>query len=211
MISTEKAFARIADDLRAEGVAVIHDAFPPDLLDPLRDAAQSLPVGEFSAAAIGRGDGRQQDVSVRGDSIHWLGGENPAAARFLDHMERLRVHLNRRLFLGLFDYEAHFARYDPGARYQRHLDAFHGRGDRRVSTVFYLNDDWPADAGGELLIYRGESAQVLHRVRPTGNTLVVFLSDEFPHEVLPASQTRWSIAGWFRVNNSDGRKVDPAS
>jgi len=34
------------------------------------------------------------------------------------------------------------------------------------------------------------------------NRLVIFLSEEFPHEVLPANTHRYSIAGWFRVNNS---------
>lgn len=33
-------------------------------------------------------------------------------------------------------------------------------------------------------------------------TLVVFLSEEFEHEVLPAKRDRYSIAGWFRVNPS---------
>ena len=33
---------------------------------------------------------------------------------------------------------------------------------------------------------------------PEGGSLVVFLSAELPHEVLPASRERMSIAGWFR-------------
>ncbi|MEC7468361.1 MAG: 2OG-Fe(II) oxygenase, partial [Pseudomonadota bacterium] len=32
---------------------------------------------------------------------------------------------------------------------------------------------------------------------------------EFPHEVLPATRDRFSIAGWFRVNNSTAQRVDP--
>jgi len=30
----------------------------------------------------------------------------------------------------------------------------------------------------------------------------VFLSDKFPHEVLPAKKKRHSIAGWFRVDKT---------
>jgi SM-20-related protein len=44
---------------------------------------------------------------------------------------------------------------------------------------------------------------------PTYGTLVVFLSDEFPHEVLKAHRDRYSIAGWFRVNTTLGGTIDP--
>ncbi|MDQ7061154.1 MAG: 2OG-Fe(II) oxygenase [Sulfurimonas sp.] len=32
---------------------------------------------------------------------------------------------------------------------------------------------------------------------PQANTLVVFLSEKFPHEVKVAKKQRFSIAGWF--------------
>lgn len=38
---------------------------------------------------------------------------------------------------------------------------------------------------------------------------MLFLSEEFPHEVLPASRERYSIAGWFRVNGNGAGRVDP--
>jgi SM-20-related protein len=46
-------------------------------------------------------------------------------------------------------------------------------------------------------------------VPPKNGTLVLFLSEEFPHEVLVAKKTRYSIAGWFRINNSIGNQIDP--
>jgi len=39
--------------------------------------------------------------------------------------------------------------------------------------------------------------------------LVVFLSEEFPHEVLKAKRSRFSVAGWFRVNTSNAERADP--
>jgi SM-20-related protein len=39
----------------------------------------------------------------------------------------------------------------------------------------------------------------LIRVAPECGKLVIFLSEDFPHEVLPATQLRQSIAGWFRI------------
>ncbi|HEY8085443.1 MAG TPA: 2OG-Fe(II) oxygenase [Methylophilaceae bacterium] len=35
-------------------------------------------------------------------------------------------------------------------------------------------------------------------ISPQGGTLVVFFSDQFWHEVLPAKRDRFSIAGWFK-------------
>jgi SM-20-related protein len=39
---------------------------------------------------------------------------------------------------------------------------------------------------------------------------VVFESERFPHEVLAAQSIRYSIAGWFRTNNSMAGMIDPA-
>ncbi|HDX9011350.1 TPA: 2OG-Fe(II) oxygenase, partial [Aeromonas dhakensis] len=55
----------------------------------------------------------------------------------------------------------------------------------------------------------GDDEQFLMDVSPRGGRLVLFLSEEFPHEVLPANQERYSIAGWFRVNGSGNGRLDP--
>ena len=68
--------------------------------------------------------------------------------------------------------------------------------------VVYLNRDWQAEEGGELLIYKDEMPRADIKVSPGFGTLVVFLSEGFPHEVLPATRDRFSIATWFRVSNS---------
>ena len=34
---------------------------------------------------------------------------------------------------------------------------------------------------------------------PDGGTLVLFMSDDTPHEAKRATRERWSIAGWFRT------------
>jgi len=54
-----------------------------------------------------------------------------------------------------------------------------------------------------------DNEQFLMDVSPKGGRLVLFLSEEFPHEVLPANQERYSIAGWFRVNGSGNGRLDP--
>jgi len=68
-----------------------------------------------------------------------------------------------------------------------------------VTTVYYLNDEWGDSDGGELIVY-DENNKEIAKVIPNANTLVVFMSEKFPHEVLSANKKRYSIAGWFRVD-----------
>ena len=109
--------------------------------------------------------------------------------------------------MGLFDFECHFARYRQGDYYQKHLDAFSGRSNRVLTTVSYLND---VSQGGELALY-SEQDQLISTFLPKACSLIVFESERFPHEVLPAVDTRYSIAGWFRKNTSINGVLDPAS
>ena len=51
----------------------------------------------------------------------------------------------------------------------------------------------------ELQIY-SEDDQPLLQVKPQAGTMVLFESARFPHEVLAAHSTRYSIAGWFRID-----------
>ena len=41
------------------------------------------------------------------------------------------------------------------------------------------------------------------------DTVVMFLSEEIPHEVKPAQRDRYSVTGWFRLNSSSPDRVDP--
>lgn len=201
-------FDAIAAGLDRHGYAVIDAALPPSLTDALFIHLQSLAKEEFRHAGIGKQQEHQLNSSVRSDAISWLDGSYAASRDYLAWMEQLRLALNRRLFLGLFDFECHYAWYAPGTFYKKHYDAFKGRSNRIVSSVFYLNPSWPLDAGGELVIYDARDRE-LERVMPCYGRMVLFLSERFPHEVLPVQQARYSIAGWYRMNNSIGGRIDP--
>ncbi|NAW35339.1 2OG-Fe(II) oxygenase [Halomonas alimentaria] len=165
----------------------------------------------LAAAGIGRGNEHALRRDIRGDAIHWLDRESQAQRRYLAAMGELQHALNQALFLGLFEYEAHFAHYPPGAFYRKHLDSFRGRANRVISTVGYLNPDWPEDGGGEMLIFAADDPErEVARVRPAAGNFACFLSETVPHEVLPTRLPRASIAGWFRRNASLGGLVDPA-
>lgn len=190
----------IASALEQTGYIVLNDALPVPLLTALRARCEA--DDRFRASHIGRGQAKQHVTTIRGDSIAWLDEEDATDRAFLTEMDTLRRELNARLFLGLFDYESHYAIYRPGAGYARHSDVLQGKRNRVLTTVLYLNDAWDAENGGELLIYAEQGETPLATVWPKFGKLVIFLSEGFPHEVRPAHKTRRSIAGWFRVSGS---------
>lgn len=194
----EQLFDRIADALVDTGYLVLDNPLPKSLVDGLLANLQQQQAS-LNPAGVGRQGDYQRNDLVRGDSIQWLEPGVPAVTEFLSCMERLREAMNQRLYLGLFDYESHYAVYEPGAFYQKHRDAFRGKPGRKLSSVLYLNPEWDERQGGELVLYDEAGEQELLRLAPAYGRLVLFLSEDFPHEVLPATARRQSIAGWFRI------------
>lgn len=152
-------------------------------------------------AGIGRQQDFQLNAQIRRDQTHWLHDDNPIDQHYLQVMNALREGLNQRLFMGLFDYESHYAHYPPGTFYKRHMDAFKGQNKRMLTTVLYLNPDWQSDDGGALHIYAPDTGAMIEQVTPEMGTFVMFLSEQFPHEVLTTQRDRYSIAGWFRMRD----------
>ena len=161
----------------------------------------------LTPAGIGRQSAHQLNQQIRRDATQWFDGQSAAQQSYLALMAQLQQAFNRRCFLGLFDFECHFARYNEGDYYQKHVDAFSGRSNRVLTTVSYLNS---VSAGGELALY-DEHDQLIDKFLPTERSLLLFESERFPHEVLPALDVRYSIAGWFRKNASINGVLDPAS
>lgn len=207
--SETELFRSIVDQLADQGYCIVEQALSDELTQGLYQRVTALEKGEFKRGGIGRKQGLHLDDDYRTDEIHWLESTDKAEANYLAVMEQLRQTINQQLFIGLFDYEAHFAHYAPGTFYKRHLDAFKGETNRVVTTVFYLNLDWKDSDGGKIVLYADEnSKQTFKSVSPQAGTLVVFLSDQFPHEVLAAQRDRYSIAGWFRIK-ALGSMIDP--
>ncbi|MBL4791146.1 MAG: 2OG-Fe(II) oxygenase [Kordiimonadaceae bacterium] len=198
----EQTLDAIADAISKHGYVILPNALDTDLFEGLQRRVKGFTASDWKAAGIGRNREHQLDKQMRSDSIHWFTGHDASEDVFIDAMESLRTGLNRRLFLGLFDFEAHFAEYPEGAFYVKHIDALRGRSNRVLSVVYYLNTDWQQADSGELLIYSDDKGLPVERVLPEGGTLVLFESERFPHEVLAANRPRHSIAGWFRINEN---------
>lgn len=170
------------------------------LLLALREEVRILDRSEtMKAAGIGRGTDLMRDRSVRRDRIAWLQGMTAPQQALFAILDQVRLGLNRRLFLGLRRFEAHYATYHRGDFYRRHLDSFAGRASRVVSLVLYLNEDWSSEDGGALQVFNRDSQhEICGAVLPEMGRMALFMSEDVPHEVLPANRTRYSLACWFR-------------
>jgi SM-20-related protein len=188
----------MADGLAEHGWSQHNVFLSPELTLELAAECRVLAdSGALNPAGIGKGAAQLLRADIRGDRILWLqAGQSPACDRYLQIMENLRMTLNRELYLGLDEYESHFAFYAPGAGYQAHLDRFRDDDCRTVSVVIYLNQDWLPEQGGALRLH--PLGKCTEDIAPLGSRLVLFLSADMLHEVLPATRDRMSLAGWFR-------------
>ncbi len=197
----------LIDALATDGYYIWDDFLSEEEVTQLRDCIPD----NWKKARIGRNDDVTRIESIRSDKIQWL---KPAMgqpiANYLSKMEEIRQEVNRHFFLGLFEYEAHFAKYEKGDFYQKHLDCFKGNENRRLTTVFYMNESWSEEDAGELVVYDLNDKEIA-TIPPRGGRLLVFLSEQFPHEVLPTNAERFSIAGWFRINGVRDNLLDIAS
>lgn len=208
--SDDSLFSRIANDIEAKGYSIHVGAMPERLTSSLWHHQSHMKNEQFHLAGLGRTEDLLYDERIRRDEICWITGESLAGRQWLKWAAELQQTINRRLFLGLFSFESHFAHYAPGAFYRKHRDAFRGQANRVLSVVVYLNKDWTDADGGELVLYANDGDELGIKVQPSWGTVVVFLSEEFPHEVLPAKRDRYSIAGWYRLNTSTFERADPA-
>ncbi|MFZ3442918.1 2OG-Fe(II) oxygenase [Vibrio harveyi] len=197
---------KLIDALSTHGYYIWDDFISQEEVAELRDCIPD----DWKKARIGRNDDVTRIETIRSDKIQWLKRDMGApVASFLDKMEEIRLEANRHFFLGLFEYEAHFAKYEKGDFYQKHLDCFKGNENRRLTTVFYMNESWSEEDAGELVVYDLNDNKIAI-IPPRSGRLFVFLSEQFPHEVLPTNAERFSIAGWFRINGVKDNQLDIA-
>ncbi|BCP51520.1 SM-20 [Kaistia sp. 32K] len=197
--------------LAEHGFAVVDRLFDPALIQALAGELGSMEsAGAMASAGVGRATGLRRDGDIRRAAIRWFDGGTEAERRFLAVAEQLRIAINRRLFLGLFDFECNFIAYPTGGFYNRHLDSLAGTRNRVVSLVAYLDEGWHADYGGALRLWSGpeDDGAPAAEIVPQAGRVVLMMSEEIPHEVLPSHRPRHAIAGWWRVNASSGQRLD---
>lgn len=198
----------LINKIAQHGFGIIDNFIPESTVLKLADEIAALKDQSLMQDA---GTGRTSATSsrtinktLRGDMIYWLAETDASAPQqdYFRHMEALRLQLNQQLYLGLFALESHLALYPAGSGYKKHIDRFatvnDGKPLRQISSILYLNQDWKDVDGGHLRLYKtAENDSEYLDILPTGGRLVVFLSDTFYHEVLPASRDRMSLTGWL--------------
>ncbi len=154
---------------------------------------------KFIKAKIGAIATVSQQSQIRSDKILWLdrANHNKSENSFLDLMDSFVLFLNQTCYTGITSYEFHYAMYEKGSFYKKHLDQFKSNASRQYTLIFYLNENWQSTDGGELCFYINNLAI---NVNPTNGKCVFFKSNEIEHEVLLSHAPRMSITGWLRID-----------
>ena len=193
----EAQFNRLCQEINQQGFSVWLDALDISQVQAICEEIDRLQRSDaFRKAGIGKEHEFQINSSERGDFIHWITPQQAASSTqvALDRLDSITQYLNRQLYLGIRDMECHYAFYPKGAGYKRHVDRHRHQSHRIISVVFYLNNSWKQGDGGELRLYIADGNT--YTIEPKAGTLAIFLSD-IEHEVLPTSQSRYSITGWL--------------
>ncbi|WED42534.1 2OG-Fe(II) oxygenase [Legionella cardiaca] len=190
---------QLIEDIYQQGFHIIDNFLPSHHCQSLRSTAETLrSQGQFRSAKIGRNQHATHNSSVRTDQICWVDKQNNAAINaYMMRITEIKTLLNQSLFLGLVDFETHFAIYEPGAFYKKHIDQFATTKDRRISCVYYLNETWDESFAGQLTLF-DRNDNYLSSINPLGNRFICFSSD-LPHEVCQTQKTRYSLTGWIKT------------
>ncbi len=173
----------------------------PQLWPALLKQAQALQGdNQFKPAEIKATLTTEQSQLIRNDLIHWVKDDTtvPAERIFNEQVNFMMYQIKDYFRIGLNHFEAHYAIYPQGHFYQRHSDQKKENNQRQFSFVYYLNQDWKPEYGGELVGYQGATDEKKFQVFPHGGTLALFKSD-IEHEVCISNSARFSITGWMRT------------
>ena len=195
----QEAFDTIIDSFVRDHIGIAENFLSVPLASHLRDNLTALFADkQLHHAGIGNDATQAHDQAIRGDQIYWLDRSHGDRYEndFFDLMDQFVLHLNATCYTGITGYEFHYARYDEGSFYKKHLDRFRSNSDRQFSMIMYLNPDWQQADGGELCIHQ-DGHQL--NISPTGGKSVFFSSSTLEHEVLLTHKPRMSITGWLKV------------
>lgn len=197
------AMERLASAVADPGYGVfpnfLTDGIQQDLVQLMND---KVAADALVRAGVGTGQELQVRSEIRSDSIIWLDPEDsaPAVSNWIDAMNLLTEYFRSQLFLPVWTYEGHLARYPAAGFYKAHLDRHAKTFTRQISIIVYLNKDWQESDGGQLRLYtdvekgvKGDFIDVL----PQAGTVVIFRSADFWHEVMPSTRERLSLTGWL--------------
>jgi SM-20-related protein len=194
----QKSFDDIIDSFIENKVGISDNFLSVALSNHLKNNLKDLyATNKLKNAGTGNETIILKDTLVRSDKIYWLDRmhNDPFENEFFDLMDSFILYLNSTCYTGITGYEFHYAMYETGAFYKKHLDQFRNNESRQFSMIMYLNTDWHASDGGELCIHH---KNYLQNISPNEGKSVFFRSNELEHEVLITNKIRMSITGWLK-------------
>lgn len=194
----EKTFNRLINSFIDNNVGIAEDFLSVSLAAHLKDNLTSLYARQqLRAAGIGNDVQAMQNREIRRDVIYWLdrAHEDVYEDAFFDLMDLFVRHLNETCYTGITGYEFHYAMYEEGSFYKKHLDQFRCDDSRQFSMIIYLNAGWVEADGGELCVHHANRLQF---IAPENRKGVFFRSSELEHEVLKTNKARMSVTGWLK-------------
>ena len=204
---TEDCWINWIDTLSAQGYVIIDPFLKDDLYQTLNHYFfTKLEHDALKKAGIGAMHHHHLNNSIRTDRIYWVDKQKDLMIDpFFSLLDECIFMLRRHCFLPIHGYEFHFAHYPPGSFYKKHIDQFKGRGNRLISMIIYMNDQWVTEDGGALRLFNPESEELVwpHAntnfvdIAPLKQRAVLFRSELLEHEVLTTQKSRYSITGWL--------------
>jgi len=194
--------------LKNEGYFVRENYIDNEAVIEIRKEAEiMLENGTLRSAGMSSTENYWKDETTRGDKMTWISNLNdihsyPKLTAILNYIDTLRKELNEATELNSTSTRIQLACYPGnGSRYVKHKDAIPPINNdltpkRRLTVLLYLNPDWKTDCGGHLRLHL-KNDQVFD-VEPKAGTLLIFLSRQIDHEVLPTFKIpRFAITTWF--------------
>ena len=99
-----------------------------------------------------------------------------------------------------------------GSGYDKHFDNAGALDTRKVTVLYYMNEYWRPENGGEFRIYKTDASsgeQVTVDIEPRGDRLLVFWSDVLVHSVQPSFAQngevdhRYALTVWLTSTTTD--------
>src|SRR5690606_24714441 len=168
MNETEQQFEKLISEVIDRNYGMCDDFMGGNLLDGLRANLLNFHEGGMMhPAGVGRHFDFTKNLEVRGDVIRWIEEDStdPFERKLMDKISHFIRHLNTTCYTHLNQMEFHYAFYESGSFYKRHLDEVKSHRGRKFSLVIYLKEHWEESDGGDLrLSLDGEGGDNVFRV-----------------------------------------------
>ena len=145
-------FDTLIDSYLEDKVGISNSFIGVSLAASLKENLMRLhSTNQLLSAGIGNNTIVDHDLLIRKDKIYWLdrSHQNIHENLFFNLIDEFVLYLNSTCYTGITGYEFHYALYESGSFYKKHLDQFQNDSRRIYSMIMYLNTDWQVSDGGE--------------------------------------------------------------